>query len=137
MSDNQKENENKVGEIETFAKEDNITKEAEQVLKAADQLLKVLEKLAPQTNSGKIANAEAFVKIVRPLCVNIENTLPELLDFADNLDYIEDKNADVLREKIRKIEDDYLPELLNYLNQYDKEHPREKKQLHKELTTLL
>ena len=65
MSDNQKENENKVGEIETFAKEDNITKEAEQVLKAADQLLKVLEKLAPQTNSGKIANAEAFVKIVR------------------------------------------------------------------------
>ncbi len=121
MSDSQEVK--KILDIETPPQEDNISKEAQNILKATEQLLSVLEKLSPKTNKDKIANEEAFIKIIRPLRVNVENTLPELFDFADNLSYIGDKNADVLKAKINKIEE-YLPQFIEYIEQYDKEHKK-------------
>lgn len=114
----------KILDIETPPQEDNISKEAQNILKATEQLLSVLEKLSPKTNKDKIANEEAFIKIIRPLRVNVENTLPELFDFADNLSYIGDENADVLKAKINKIEE-YLPQFIEYIEQYDKEHKQD------------
>lgn len=121
MSDSQEVK--KILDIETPPQEDNISKEAQNILKATEQLLSVLEKLSPKTNKDKIANEEAFIKIIRPLRVNVENTLPELFDFADNLSYIGDENADVLKAKINKIEE-YLPQFIEYIEQYDKEHKK-------------
>ena len=119
MSDSQ--DVKKILDIETPPQEDNISKEAQNILKATDQLLSVLEKLSPKTNRDKIANEEAFIKIIRPLRVNVENTLPELFDFADSLSYVGDENADILKAKINKIEE-YLPQFIEYIEQYDKEH---------------
>jgi hypothetical protein len=113
----------KIVDIESPEHEDNISKEAENILKATDQLLNVLEKLAPQVNSDKVENVEAFVKIIRPLSINIENTLPQLFDFVDNLEYIGDDKAAVLRSKINKIEE-LLPQIIDYLAKYDKEHKK-------------
>ena len=121
MSDSQ--DVKKILDTETPPQEDNISKEAQNILKATDQLLSVLEKLSPKTNRDKIANEEAFIKIIRPLRVNVENTLPELFDFADSLSYVGDENADVLRTKINKIEE-YLPQFIDYIEQYDKNHKK-------------
>lgn len=121
MSDSQ--DVKKIVDIETPPQEDNISKEAQNILKATDQLLSVLEKLSPKTNRDKIANEEAFIKIIRPLRVNVENTLPELFDFADSLSYVGDENADILKAKINKIEE-YLPQFIEYIEQYDKEHKK-------------
>lgn len=121
MSDSQ--DVKKILDIETPPQEDNISKEAQNILKATDQLLSVLEKLSPKTNRDKIANEEAFIKIIRPLRVNVENTLPELFDFADSLSYVGDENADILKDKINKIEE-YLPQFIEYIEQYDKEHKK-------------
>lgn len=121
MSDSQ--DVKKILDIETPPQEDNISKEAQNILKATEQLLSVLEKLSPKSNKDKIANEEAFIKIIRPLRVNVENTLPELFDFADNLSYIGDENADALKAKINKIEE-YLPQFIEYIEQYDKEHKK-------------
>ncbi len=121
MSDSQ--DVKKILDIETPPQEDNISKEAQNILKATDQLLSVLEKLSPKTNRDKIANEEAFIKIIRPLRVNVENTLPELFDFADSLSYVGDENADILKAKINKIEE-YLPQFIEYIEQYDKEHKK-------------
>lgn len=121
MSDSQ--DVKKIVDIETPSQEDNVSKETQNILKATDQLLSVMEKLSPKTNKDKIANEEAFIKIIRPLRVEVENTLPELFDFVDNLSYIGDENADVLRSKINMIEE-YLPQFIDYIEQYDKEHKK-------------
>lgn len=121
MSDSQ--DVKKIVDIETPSQEDNVSKETQNILKATDQLLSVMEKLSPKTNKDKIANEEAFIKIIKPLRVDVENTLPELFDFVDNLSYIGDENADVLRSKINKIEE-YLPQFIDYIEQYDKEHKK-------------
>ena len=121
MSDSQ--DVKKIVDIETPSQEDNVSKETQNILKATDQLLSVMEKLSPKTNKDKIANEEAFIKSIKPLRVDVENTLPELFDFVDNLSYIGDENADVLRSKINKIEE-YLPQFIDYIEQYDKEHKK-------------
>lgn len=121
MSDSQ--DVKKIVDIETPSQEDNVSKETQNILKATDQLLSVMEKLSPKTNKDKIANEEAFIKIIKPLRVDVENTLPELFDFVDNLSYIGDENADVLRSKINMIEE-YLPQFIDYIEQYDKEHKK-------------
>ena len=87
---------------------------------SADALIKVLEKIAPEVNSDKVVNPEAFLKIIKPLCVSVENTLPMLMECQDNLEYLKDDNAYVLRQKVAHIEDDLLPPLLAYIREHDK-----------------
>ncbi len=101
-----------------------IEDEISQIFKAADELINVLEKLSPKTKSKEVVNPEAFMKIIRPLAVNVENLLPNLNDFEDNLRYINDERADELKRKIMHLEDDLLPDVLQYIDSYDREHPR-------------
>jgi len=98
----------------------SIDNEIQAVLKSADSLIAVLEKLSPEVNSDKVVNPEAFLKIIKPLCVNVENTLPVMMEFEDNLQYLKDDNAYVLRQKIAHIEDDLLPPLLDYIREHEK-----------------
>ena len=84
-----------------------IEDEISQIFKAADELINVLEKLSPKTKSKEVVNL-----------------LPNLNDFEDNLRYINDERADELKRKIMHLEDDLLPDVLQYIDSYDREHPR-------------
>ena len=82
------EQENKVIFDDEKKEEPNkIDEEVTSIIKAADNLINVLEKIAPSINDGKVVNEEAFMKVIKPLCVNVENTLPQLLECVDNLEY--------------------------------------------------
>ena len=83
-------------------------------------LIEILEKIAPQINSDKVVNPEAFLKIIKPLCISVENTLPMLMECQDNLEYLKDDNSFVLRQKIAHIEDDLLPPIIEYIRAHDK-----------------
>lgn len=99
--------------------ENSIDDEIKKIVGSADALIKVLEKIAPEVNSDKVVNPEAFLKIIKPLCVSVENTLPMLMECQDNLEYLKDDNAYVLRQKVAHIEDDLLPPLLAYIREHD------------------
>jgi len=96
-------------------KQDQVGAEIRDFLMNADRLITVLDKIVPGIQSDAVVNKEAFVKIVKPLAIAIENLLPRLREYQDNLEYLKDENADVLRQKIVHIEDDLLPEILLYL----------------------
>ena len=85
-----------------------------------EMVLAILEKIAPQINSDKVVNPEAFLKIIKPLCISVENTLPMLMECQDNLEYLKDDNSFVLRQKIAHIEDDLLPPIIEYIRAHDK-----------------
>lgn len=87
----------KFDEEQTENKDENtIDDEIKKIVGSADALIKVLEKIAPEVNSDKVVNPEAFLKIIKPLCVSVENTLPMLMECQDNLEYLKDDNAYVL-----------------------------------------
>ncbi len=96
---------------------DPIGQEITDFLTNADKLINVLEKIVPGLKSDAVVNKEAFVKIVKPLVIGLENLLPRLLEYQDNLEYLKDENAEVLRRKIAHIEDELLPPLLEYLKE--------------------
>ena len=95
--------------------------EIKKVLDSAQKLIDLLEKIAPDINSDKVVNPKAFLKIIKPLCVSVENSLPILMEFEDNLLYLKDDNAYVLRQKISHIEDDLLPPILAYIKEHEKD----------------
>lgn len=100
---------------------ENIDDEIKKVLDSAQKLIDLLEKIAPDINSDKVVNPIAFLKIIKPLCVSVENSLPILMEFEDNLLYLKDDNAYVLRQKISHIEDDLLPPILAYIKEHEKD----------------
>ena len=100
---------------------ENIDDEIKKVLDSAQKLIDLLEKIAPDINSDKVVNPKAFLKIIKPLCVSVENSLPILMEFEDNLLYLKDDNAYVLRQKISHIEDDLLPPILAYIKEHEKD----------------
>ena len=57
------------------------------------------------------------------MCVQIENVLPVLRDFVDDLDAVgeQDKALEV-RKALGTIEDDLLPKVLEFLNQHPVKH---------------
>ena len=100
---------------------ENIDDEIKKVLDSAQKLIDLLENIAPDINSDKVVNPKAFLKIIKPLCVSVENSLPILMEFEDNLLYLKDDNAYVLRQKISHIEDDLLPPILAYIKEHEKD----------------
>ena len=100
---------------------ENIDDEIKKVLDSAQKLIDLLEKIAPDINSDKVVNPKAFLKIIKPLFVSVENSLPILMEFEDNLLYLKDDNAYVLRQKISHIEDDLLPPILAYIKEHEKD----------------
>ncbi len=101
-------------------KKSSIDDEIDKIFKSADSLISVLEKIAPELNSDKVVNEEAFLKIIKPLSISVENSLPMLIEFQDNLEYLKDDKAFLLKQKISHIEDDLLPPLLSYIREHDK-----------------
>lgn len=115
------EQENKVIFDDEKKEEPNkIDEEVTSIIKAADNLINVLEKIAPSINEGKVVNEEAFMKVIKPLCVNVENTLPQLLECVDNLEYLQDERSYVIRQKIAKLEDELLPPIISYIRMREK-----------------
>ncbi len=115
------EQENKVIFDDEKKEEPNkIDGEVTSIIKAADNLINVLEKIAPSINDGKVVNEEAFMKVIKPLCVNVENTLPQLLECVDNLEYLQDERSYVIRQKIAKLEDELLPPIISYIRMREK-----------------
>lgn len=100
--------------------EGSIDDEITKIMQTADSLIKLLEKIAPEVNSDKVLNPQAFLKIIKPLCINVENTLPLLMECQDNLEYLKDENSFVLKQKIDHIETDLLPPLLAYIKEHEK-----------------
>ncbi len=109
-------------EVSDDKKKNGIEDEITKIFKSADALIEVLEKIAPQINSDKIVNPEAFIKIIKPLCISVENTLPMLMECQDNLEYLKDDNSFVLRQKIAHIEDDLLPPIIEYIRIHEKKN---------------
>lgn len=101
-------------------KKDPVEDEVKTLLKGVDDLIKVIEKIAPEINSDKVVNPEAFLKVLKPLSVSVENSLPMLWDKVDALEYLHDDNAYVLRQKIARIEDELLPPILDYIFAHEK-----------------
>lgn len=97
-----------------------IDEEVTLIIKAADDLIGLLEKIAPSINDGKVVNEEAFMKVIKPLCINVENTLPQLLECVDNLEYLQDERSYVIRQKIAKLEDELLPPIIEYIRVHEK-----------------
>lgn len=124
MSDNQLNNKDDFvkfdDEVADEKKKSGIEDEITKIFKSADSLIEILEKIAPQINSDKVVNPEAFLKIIKPLCISVENTLPMLMECQDNLEYLKDDNSFVLRQKIAHIEDDLLPPIIEYIRAHDK-----------------
>lgn len=101
-------------------KQDPVKDEVQALLKGVDDLISVIEKIAPEINSDKVVNPEAFLKVIKPLSVSVENSLPMLWDKVDALEYLHDDNAYVLRQKIARIEDELLPPILDYIFAHEK-----------------
>ena len=97
-----------------------IDNEISKIMKSADDLIRVLEKISPEINSDKVVNPDVFMKIIKPLCVSVENLLPILMECQDNLEYLKDENAFVIRQKVAHIEDDLLPPILDYIKLHEK-----------------
>lgn len=97
-----------------------IDEEVILIIKAADDLIGLLEKIAPSINDGKVVNEEAFMKVIKPLCINVENILPQLLECVDNLEYLQDERSYVIRQKIAKLEDELLPPIIEYIRAREK-----------------
>ena len=97
-----------------------IDNEISKIMKSADDLIRVLEKISPEINSDKVVNPDVFMKIIKPLCVSVENLLPILMECQDNLEYLKDENSFVIRQKVAHIEDDLLPPILDYIKLHEK-----------------
>ncbi len=65
-------------------------------------------------------NITLFLKIVTPLVVNVENTLPDLRDLVDTLEYQQDPLSDELRKLADSLEDSLMT-ILPYLDKLRKD----------------
>lgn len=112
---------------------DNLSEEIELRMRAIDALMIAVRrvvKLIDEAESvpggvGYEASkaADAVNRIIRPLSVQIENMLPELRDFADNLEALgEGEKSDRIQSVLGEIEDEHLPKILAYLEKHPVAH---------------
>ena len=95
-----------------------IDDEIERIMKAAGAVVLSLEHMRDLiSKKGSVQDPEALLKIIRPMSMNVENSLPALHDFMDNLEAVgEDEKASEVRRIINRIEDELLPGVLEFLN---------------------
>lgn len=95
-----------------------IDDEIERIMKAAGAVVLSLEHMRDLiAKKETVQDPEALIKVIRPMCMNVENSLPALHDFMDNLEAVgEDDKASEVRRIINKIEDNLLPEVLDFLS---------------------
>ncbi len=95
-----------------------IDDEIERIMKAAGAVVLSLEHMRDLISKKEsVQDPEALLKIIRPMSMNVENSLPALHDFMDNLEAVgEDEKASEVRRIINRIEDELLPGVLEFLN---------------------
>ncbi len=95
-----------------------IDDEIERIMKAAGAVVLSLEHMRDLiAKKETVQDPEALIKVIRPMCMNVENSLPALHDFMDNLEAVgENDKASEVRRIINKIEDNLLPEVLDFLS---------------------
>ena len=110
-------------EGEGKAEHDQITDEIELRLKAVGALLISSKRISALLATVDEKNTDSILRIVRPMCVQIENVLPVLREFVDDLDAVgeQDKALEV-RKALGTIEDDLLPKVLEFLNRHPVKH---------------
>jgi hypothetical protein len=105
---------------------DNISEEISLRMRALDALMIAIKRLDGLMDKARDTgdDAEAAVaKVVRPMSVQIENVLPQLRDFADDLETVgEGEKADKIRKTLNDIEDLYLPKILACLDRHPVNH---------------
>lgn len=89
--------------------------------KTINTMITNLEKLVPIIQSNKIDAPATFIKIITPMRINIENMLPQLHDLVDNLEYMQVKDYQEVKAQINHIEEDLLPPIINYIDNYKAE----------------
>lgn len=112
-------NEIKVGATDESAPIDD---EIAQTMKATGAVVVALEHMRDLIlKDEKVQDPESLMKIIRPMSMNIENSLPSLHDFIDNLETVgeADKAAEV-RRQMERIEDELLPVVLMYIEKHSK-----------------
>ena len=72
------------------------------------------EKLTTQL-SGPQEPSEVLLKILKQLTVTVENSLPDLRDYVDTLEFQEDSRADDLLKIINKLEDELLVKAIEFI----------------------
>ncbi len=112
-------NEINVGEAQESAPIDD---EIAQTMKATGAVVVALEHMRDLISKNeKVQDPEALMKIIRPMSMNIENSLPSLHDFIDNLETVgESDKAVEVRRQMERIEDELLPVVLKYIDTHTK-----------------
>ncbi|WP_295482020.1 hypothetical protein [uncultured Succinatimonas sp.] len=85
-----------------------------QIINSAKSLYDSLEKLTTQL-SGPQEPSEVLLKILKQLTVTVENSLPDLRDYVDTLEFQEDSRADDLLKIINKLEDELLVKAIEFI----------------------
>ena len=87
-----------------------------QIINSAKSLCDSLEKLTTQL-SGPQEPSEVLLKILKQLTVTVENSLPDLRDYVDTLEFQEDSRADDLLKIINKLEDELLVKAIEFIKE--------------------
>ena len=85
-----------------------------QIINSAKSLCDSLEKLTTQL-SGPQEPSEVLLKILKQLTVTVENSLPDLRDYVDTLEFQEDSRADDLLKIINRLEDELLVKAMEFI----------------------
>ena len=65
--------------------------------------------------SGPQEPSEVLLKILKQLTVTVENSLPDLRDYVDTLEFQEDSRADELLKIINRLEDELLVKAIEFI----------------------
>ena len=90
------------------------TDRTSQIINSAKSLCDSLEKLTTQL-SGPQEPSEVLLKILKQLTVTVENSLPDLRDYVDTLEFQEDSRADDLLKIINRLEDELLVKSMEFI----------------------
>lgn len=85
-----------------------------QIIESTKSLCESLEKLTTQL-SGPQEPSEVLLKILKQLTVTVENSLPDLRDYVDTLEFQEDSRADELLKIINRLEDELLVKAIEFI----------------------
>lgn len=97
----------------------------QEIIKNITDLTEKLKALALMARKGSVPdNPKLFLKVIVPMLVSIENSLPNLRDLIDTLDYHEDPQSLELKNLVDALEEN-LNEVLPYIEELKKRHQNE------------
>lgn len=97
----------------------------QEIIKNITDLNEKLKALALMAKKGSVPdNPKLFLKVTVPMLVSIENSLPNLRDLIDTLDYHEDPQSFELKKLVDALEEQ-LNEVLPYIEELKKRFKEE------------